>query len=109
GKRRAEVALGAHCPADDALIVAVGLDIESGFEARPLAAKLWIGVDREFVLSIFGLRFDKIFIGAFLNMEFVAGHSSANGFVRRFRQQVNEKTVPGVQAFSLFQSSQAIL
>ena len=108
-KRRAEVALGAHGSADDTLVVAVGLDIEGGFEARPLAAKLWIGVDGEFVLRIFGLGFDKVFVSAFLDVEFVAGHSSADGFVRWFRQQLDEETVPGVQASSLFQSSQAIL
>ena len=90
-------------------MVAIGLDIEGGFDARPLAAKLWTGVDGEFVLGILGLRFDKVFIGAFLNVKFVVGHRRADGFVRWFRQQVNEKTVPGVQAFSLFQSSQAIL
>jgi hypothetical protein len=85
-------------------MVAVGLDIEGGFDARPLAAKFWIGADGEFVLRILGLRFDQVFVGAFLNVEFVVGHGSADGFVRRFRQQVDEKTVPGVQAFSLFQS-----
>ena len=42
-KRRAQVALGAHGPADHAFMVAVGLDIEGGFDARPLAAKFWIG------------------------------------------------------------------
>jgi len=107
-KRRAQVALCAHCPADHALMVAVGLDIEGRFDARPLAAKLWIGADGEFVLRILGLRFDKIFVGAFLNVEFVAGHSRTDGFVRWLRKQVNEQPVPHVQAFSLFQSSEAI-
>jgi hypothetical protein len=66
----------------------------------------WIGFDGEFVLRILGLRFDQVFVGAFLNVEFVVGHGGADGFVRRFRQQVNEKTVPGVQAFSLFPEPQ---
>jgi len=95
-KRWAQVAFGAHCPADHALMVAVGLDIEGRFDARPLAAKFWIGADREFVLRIFRLRFDQIFVGAFLNVEFVVGQGSANGFVWWVRQQVDEKTVPGV-------------
>jgi hypothetical protein len=41
-------------------------------------------------------------------VEFVAGHSRADSFVRRFRQQFDEKTMPHVQAFSLFQSRKAI-
>jgi hypothetical protein len=63
-------------------MVGVGLDIEGRFEPRPLVAKFWIGADGEFVLRIFRLRFDKVFVGAFLNVEFVVGHGSANGFVR---------------------------
>ncbi len=63
-------------------MVGVGLDIEGRFEPSPLAAKLRIGADGEFVLRIFRLRFDKVFVGAFLNVEFVVGHGSANGFVR---------------------------
>jgi hypothetical protein len=38
GKGGPQIALGAHRSADDALIVAVGLDVEGGFDARPLAA-----------------------------------------------------------------------
>jgi hypothetical protein len=34
---------------------------------------LGIGVDGEFVLGILGLRFDQVFVGAFLNVEFVVG------------------------------------
>ena len=59
-------------------------------------------LDGEFVLGILGLRFDQVFVGAFLNVVFVAGHGSADGFVRRFRQQVDEKAVPGVQALFPF-------
>ena len=80
----------------DALMVAVVLDVEGCFDARPLAAKFWIGADGEFVLRIFRLGFDKVFVGAFLNVEFVVGHGSANGFIWWVRQQVDEKTVPGV-------------
>ena len=90
-------------------MVAVGLDVEGGFDALPLSAKFWIGVDGEFVLGIFGLSLDNVFVGAFLNVAFVIGHSSADGFVRWLRQQFDEKTVTLVQAFSLFQSSHAIL
>ena len=90
-------------------MVAIGLDIEGGFDARPLAAKLWIGLDGELVLRVFGLRFDKVFVAAGLNVQFVIGHGSANGFVRWCRQQVDEKPKPGVQGFSLFQRSKAIL
>ena len=90
-------------------MVAVGLDIEGGLDARPLAAKLRVGFDGEFVLCIFGLRFDQIFVGAFLNLELVVGHRSADDIIWRFGQQVNEQPVPGIQAFSLFQSRQTIL
>jgi hypothetical protein len=82
-------------------MVAVGLNVEGGFDARPLAAKLGVGADGEFVLGIFGLRFDNVLVGAFLNVEFMVGHCSADGFVRWFRQQLDEKPVLGVQAFSL--------
>ncbi|MCX6907856.1 MAG: hypothetical protein NTY01_07425, partial [Verrucomicrobia bacterium] len=99
----------AHGATDHALMVAVGLDIECSFDACPLAAKFWIGADGKFVLGILGLRSDKVLVGALLNMEFMVGHGSADVFVRRFRQQVYEKTLPGVQAFSLFQNSKAIL
>jgi hypothetical protein len=70
-----------------------------------LAAKFWIGDDCEFVLRVLGLRLDRVFIGSLLNVEFVVGHSIADGFVGRFRQQFDEETVAGVQAFSIFQSS----
>ena len=108
GKRRTQVALDAHCSPNHALMVAVGLDIESTLDARPLAAKLWGGADGKFVLRILGLSFDKVFVGAFLNVEFVVGHGSADRFVRWFGQQLDEQSEPGVQAFSLFQRSKAI-
>ena len=62
-------------------MVGVGLDIEGGFDARPLAAKFWIGFDGEFVLRIFGLSFDQVFVGTLLNVMFVARNSIANGLV----------------------------
>lgn len=77
-------------------MVAVGLDIECGFDARPLAAKLWRGADGQFGLRIFGLRFDKVFVGALLNVVFVVSHGSADGFSRWFRQQLDEQPVPGI-------------
>jgi len=73
-----------------------------------LATKFWIRADGEFVLRIFGLRFDNVFVYAFLNAEFVVGHNPTDRFVRRFRQQVREEEVPGVQALSLIQGGKAI-
>src|SRR5665213_457581 len=93
-KRWAQIALRAHCPTDHSLMVAVDLDIEDSFDARPLTAKFWIGADGEFVLRIFRLCFDQVFVDAFLNVVFMAGHSIADGVVRWVRQKVDEKTVP---------------
>ena len=39
-------------------MVAVGLNVEGRFDARQLAAKFRICFDGQFVLGIFGLRFD---------------------------------------------------
>jgi hypothetical protein len=78
------------------------------FEARPLLAKLWIVAYGNFILRILGLRFDQVFVGAFLNMEFVVGHRRADGIIGWFGQQVYEQPVPGVQVFPLFQNRQAI-
>ena len=54
-------------------------------------------------LFIFGLGFDEIFVAAFLDLKFVAGHGGADGFGRRLRQQFNDQPMPGIQAFPLFQ------
>ena len=89
-------------------MVTVGLDIECSFDAFPLAAKFWIVADGKFVLGIFGLRFDKVFVDALLNVVFVVGHSIADVVAWRFRQQINEKTAPGIQAFPLVQNNETI-
>ena len=70
---------------------------------------MWFAADGEFVLGVFGLRLDQVFVGAFLNVEFVVGYRGADGVVRRLRQQVNEETVAGVEALSLFQDGKAVL
>ena len=69
---------------------------------------MWIVAYGNFILSILGLRFDQIFVGAFLNMEFVVGHRHADGIIGRFGQQVYEQPVSGVQVFPFFQNRQAI-
>jgi len=107
-KGRAEVALCGHSPTDDTLMVALRLNVEGRFNAPPLAAKFRIGFDGQFVLCIFGLRFDQVFVSAGLNMEFVGGDSGANGFVRRLRQKFDKEAVAGVEALSIFQSSKAV-
>jgi len=45
------------------------------------------------------LRFDQIFVGAFLNLELVVGHRSADDIIWRFGQQVNEQPVPEFRRF----------
>ncbi len=67
-------------------MVAVFLDIKGRLDARPLLTKLWLVADGNFILRILGLRFDQIFVGAFLNMKFVVGHRNADGVIRRFGQ-----------------------
>ena len=78
-KRRAQVALGAHRPANYALVVAEGFDIEFNFDVRPLLTKFGIGADGNFVLGILGLCLHQIFVGAGLDMEFVVRHLRPEG------------------------------
>jgi hypothetical protein len=65
-----------HGAADYTFVVAVVLDIECRLDARPLPAKLRVVANGNFILRILGLRFDQIFVGAFLNMKFVVGYLS---------------------------------
>lgn len=104
-----QIALGGHGAANHAFAILIVFNLESIFYARPLTAQFGIRFDGEFVLGILALRFDEIFVGAFLDVEFVVGHRRADGFVRRFRQQFNEQPVMCVQTFPFFQNGQAIL
>ena len=74
------------------MVPPVGLNIERNLDARPLAAKVWIGANGKFVLRVLGLCFDEVFVDAFLNIFFVVGNGGTDGsrVLVGFRQQFYE-------------------